>query len=86
MVHDDTPGFGQRVAQLMERDVGSWVSSSSKKSVNGSSLPPPFGRPCGPGSAWPLVRTDLAHLVPGEAESLSRNAAARPLNPSSIYF
>ena len=58
---------------------------SAKKPRCGSSLPLPFGRPCGAASARPVRRIASAHRAPVAGESFRRNAAARPLNPSSMY-
>ncbi len=58
---------------------------SAKKPRCGFSLPLPFGRPCGAASARPVRRIASAHRAPVAGETFKRDAAARPLNPSSIY-
>lgn len=85
MVNLDPLCCYQRIAQFKERDIRILNDKVLEKRPIRSQLASSTGA-----SLWCRIRAathyDHAyHLAPVAGESFSRNAAARPLRPSSIY-
>ena len=83
-MHLHTLGLGQRVAQLLERDVGVLCHQVfDEASMRGQIAGPPRT------SLWRRLGMtaepdDRAHRSPVAADTWKRAAAARPHNPSSM--
>lgn len=75
----------QGCTQLGHRDVAILRDDFGKEVSMWVQFAPAFGRPCSAASARPVRRMASAHRAPVAGESFKRRAAARPLNPSSIY-
>lgn len=77
-IKQDSTQFGHRDIAILSYNLG-------KQSAMGIQLTLPLGRPCGAASARPFLRIASAHRAPVAGDNFKRNAAARPLKPSSMY-